>query len=104
MTYKWDNPYEWLKDKYDQGEIDANDLMNLIKTSVDLDAIEEYFGSDMDQDGYYIDYVTCICCSEEVNSDDLQTCDHCGDKVCSNCIVPGAFVELAEEKYCLDCE
>lgn len=49
--YRWEHPMDWLRDS----NVTKGDLLNFIAAEVDGDQIQDYFQSDMDADGYFVD-------------------------------------------------
>jgi hypothetical protein len=52
MSYKWNNPYSWLKDAVSEGKVTVDELLRLIEF-VDADNIQYVFENKMEADGYF---------------------------------------------------
>lgn len=100
--YRWDDPHQWLEEKLDNGEISVATLKSFVLCSVSTDSIEDWFGADMDNDGYYSELERCACCGEYTRISWLETCIVCLDRVCEQCIHE-VYREDASIKVCDKC-
>lgn len=56
MTYKWDTPYDWLRDKIQTGnETALRSIANTMLRELDADQIQDLFQEEMGADGYFED-------------------------------------------------
>jgi hypothetical protein len=53
MAYKFDNAHEWLDYAIKEEKIGLGELLNFIHDLADNDDIQNYFGEEMDEDGYF---------------------------------------------------
>jgi hypothetical protein len=53
MTYKFNNPHDWLDFAVMEQEISAMELLSFIHKTVSSDDIQDVFQSEMDEDGYF---------------------------------------------------
>lgn len=94
MRYKWEDPFDWMGDKYcDNAEV----LWHFIVNFCQADDIEGYFGPEMGDDGYYDVLIECPVCGKEFKEDDSVVCVVCRNRVCTEC------VDGWMDDTCLDC-
>ena len=54
MTYRWNNPGEWLNEKIERANgLELLALLTRIVSTMDFDTIQDLFQAEMDQDGYF---------------------------------------------------
>lgn len=53
MSYRYNNPHEWLDDAVKNGKVSVVELLSFIHSSCDSDSIQDNFQSLMDSDGYF---------------------------------------------------
>lgn len=75
--HKWVSVYHWIEEKYSETDI-PSDIFILLR-SVDEDIIEQYYGSEMSDDGYYDEILEDECpeCQQVIKLEDAAQCIEC---------------------------
>lgn len=82
--YRWATAHDWLREKYDIPE----EVWCLLD-QVDSDTIQDYFQSEMDEDGYFDALIgNCAECGFPADEKTGYKCHHCGRMFHTECMVP----------------
>jgi len=67
-VYKFANPHEWLSRHLEDLQVEGNSTAKIVliarelASKVDADTIQDMFGSDMREDGYFDRIIECVKC------------------------------------------
>lgn len=82
--YRWVSAYHWFEEQFlelngIEGEVRAA-ISSLVRNA-DPEYIEQYFGAQMSEDGYYDEYLVERCpeCGDKIKLDDAMQCPECLD-------------------------